>query len=78
MARMRDLINDVWCKTCKHTHIPDIPVTTFKCAGDKEYGCGFGVWELDIASDHASRYPDHIVYPLHHETILLGDRYNAN
>ena len=62
MTRMSDLVDLVWCRTCEHAHIPDIPVTTFRCASN----CGFGAWRLDVAEMHATRLPDHIVYPVTH------------
>lgn len=67
--RLHDLLPMVWCRTCEHEHIPAIPAVTFRCASD----CGFGVWDLTLAARHADLYPDHIVYPLHHQTISLEE-----
>ena len=64
----RDIRDDVWCLTCQHSHIPTIPVTTYAC-GD----CGFGAWATVMAVSHASRYADHAVYVVHHQTVpILG------
>jgi hypothetical protein len=62
-GRLRDLLGDVWCRTCEHSHIPDIPTVTFRCASD----CGFGVWGLALAVTHATEYPEHNVYALRHD-----------
>lgn len=67
--RLRDLLDDVWCTACQHIHIPEIPATTFACSE-----CGFGCWEVDYAAIHATRYPDHIVHPIHHTTVSLAER----
>jgi hypothetical protein len=72
-APMRTLLDDVWCLTCEHEHIPDIPATTFRCASN----CGFGAWEIEVAERHATEHPDHVVYPNHHATIPLQDRERA-
>lgn len=65
--RLRDLVDDVWCLTCSHSHIPDLPAVTFACAS-----CGFGAWEVPISEDHATRYPEHVVYAIHHQTVPLA------
>jgi hypothetical protein len=66
-ARLHD---DVWCRTCAHTHIPTIPTVTYKCAD-----CGFGCWDADFAAtSHAVPYPDHVVHAVHHQTVPLADR----
>jgi hypothetical protein len=67
--RMRDLIDAPWCLTCWHTHIPDIPATTFACASE----CGFGSWDLDVATNHAETL-GHNVYPLLHTLIPAEHR----
>lgn len=58
------LVDEVWCLTCRHTHIGTIPATTFAC-----YMCGFGSWGHSVAAAHAGMCSDHIVYALHHRTI---------
>lgn len=60
-GRLRDLLGDVWCTTCSHEHIPDIPLTTFKCAD-----CGFGSWDLVLAVHHAATWTDHNVHAVRH------------
>jgi hypothetical protein len=60
------LLDEVWCLTCDHTHIGTIPVTTFRCAGDNDQPCGFGCWGIRVAEAHAETCPSHIVYPLQH------------
>ena len=64
------LLGFLWCRTCEHTHIPDIPATTFLCASE----CGFGAWSLDVASDHVDRTGGHNVYPIVHTLVPLADR----
>lgn len=63
-ARAPRLVDDVWCVTCKHTHIPYLPAVTFRCAD-----CGFGAWSEWVAVEHAELYRDHVVYPQHHVTV---------
>ena len=63
------LLGSVWCTTCQHTHIPDIPATTFMCAGDALSGCGFGSWSSDVAENHATNVRSHVVYPVSHVTV---------
>lgn len=58
------LVDKVWCVPCDHTHIGTIPVTTFACAD-----CGFGSWGASVAAAHAATFPNHIVHPVHHETV---------
>lgn len=77
--RLHPLVDHVWCLTCAHTHIPAIPQVTFRCHAplpeghqtvpDGTSGCGFGVWSLTVAADHADAFPDHIVHPVHHQTV---------
>lgn len=62
----RRLADDVWCLTCNHKHIPNIPVVTWVCAD-----CGFGSWDDEVAEGHATVLPDHVVHPLHHQTVPL-------
>lgn len=70
----RRLLDDVWCRTCQHIHIATIPVVTFRCAGRGQgQGCGYGGWWVNEAGRHAEEWPDHIVYPEHHETVPLED-----
>jgi len=59
------LYGTVWCITCQHPHIPDIPAVTFRCASE----CGFGSWSVDLAGIHADMYPDHLVYPIIHTVV---------
>lgn len=59
------LLDQVWCLTCQHSHIATIPATTFRCASD----CGFGSWAVSVAEAHATNLPDHLVYPHHHQTV---------
>lgn len=66
-ALLRQLYGFVWCTTCQHEHIPNIPVVSFAC-GPR---CGFGVWSLDMAEQHATDYPDHLVHAVHHQTVPL-------
>lgn len=66
-GRLRDVFGDVWCNTCEHSHIPDIPTVTFRCG----WRCGFGVWDLALAVHHAEEYPDHLVMAVHHETVSI-------
>lgn len=63
---MRFIVDEVWCISCRHTHIPTIPVTTFLCAN-----CGFGQWSEELAENHATMYPDHVVYPVIHSVTEL-------
>lgn len=70
----RRLLDDVWCRTCQHIHVATIPVVTFRCAGGPDHGCGYGGWWVTEAAQHASDYPDHIVYPKHHETVPFWGR----
>ena len=60
-----DLGLAVWCVTCETEHISGIPQVTYAC-GPR---CGFGCWSLDLAERHATGYPDHLVHPVHHQTI---------
>lgn len=62
---LRALVDWVWCTTCQHTHIPDIPPVTFVCATD----CGFGTWDTITAEQHATRQVGHLVYPVHHHIV---------
>lgn len=65
------LLLEVWCLTCQHTHIPNIPTVTYVCTGRDPVtaGCGFGVWDSSIAAEHATDYPDHVVYPRVHTVV---------
>jgi hypothetical protein len=38
-------------------------------AGQFHEGCGFGSWGLDVAEDHAVRFPDHIVHAVLHRMV---------
>lgn len=58
------LLDEVWCLTCQHSHIATIPATTLRCAS-----CGFGSWAVSVAEAHATSLPAHVVYPHHHQTI---------
>lgn len=58
------LLDDAYCLTCDHKHIPTIPVTTFRCAE-----CGFGSWGVTVAAAHAESYSDHLVYPVLHQMV---------
>lgn len=60
------LYGDVFCLTCDHAHVATIPAVTFACAD-----CGYGGWIIQVAERHAASYPDHIVHPVHHQTVPL-------
>jgi hypothetical protein len=63
---LRPLYGDVWCLTCEHVHVPVMPAVTFRCSD-----CGYGGWIVQVAEHHAHEYDDHIVYPVHHQTIPM-------
>lgn len=60
------LLDQVHCLTCDHSHIATIPTTTFRCSH-----CGFGSWAVSVAEAHATTYPRHLVYPQHHQTVPI-------
>jgi hypothetical protein len=62
------LLDQVWCRTCHHTHIGTIPTHTFRCAD-----CGFGCWGPTVAEAHATMDPDHIVHAVHHQTVSIEE-----
>jgi len=52
----------LWCRTCQCRHVPNIPRGTWACAD-----CGFGAWRDDTATEHATLFPEHVVYLRAHD-----------
>ena len=51
----------VWCETCQHEHIPDIPAITWLCRD-----CGWGQWSEADAVAHVERQAGHRPYRVGH------------
>ena len=52
---------EVWCETCQHVHIPDIPAVTWLCRD-----CGWGQWSEVDADAHVEAAPAHRPYRVGH------------
>jgi len=60
----RPVLVKVWCRTCEHEHVPNMPEITYQCRE-----CGFGGWDEELALQHERSLwpnPDHHTFRVGH------------